>query len=156
MRDHSGASRFQGFTRPPGMTAQTHDSAWKGMALVVLAHLLTSIVHGAAHNGAAIPLSLVATLFVFIVILAGPVAGLALSWRAERLGSLIIAVTLAGSLVFGVANHFVLDSPDHITHVAAPWSRLFTATAVLLTITEMLGLALAVRLVVQARSAARS
>jgi hypothetical protein len=81
---------------------------------------------------------------------------LAVSWRAERVGGLIVAVTLAGSLVFGVVDHFVLDSSDHITHVAAPWSRLFTATAVVLTITEMLGLALAVRLVVQTRPLASS
>ena len=64
------------------------------MAVAVLVHLLTAIVHGAAHNGAQIPLSTAATLFVFIVILAGPVVGLALSWRAERLGSLIV---VAGS-----------------------------------------------------------
>ena len=133
------------------MTAQTHDSTWKWMAGAVLVHLMIAIAHGAAHNGAQIPLSPVATLFVFIVILAGPVAGLALSWRVERLGSLVIAVTLAGSLIFGVVNHFVLDSPDHISHVVAQWNRLFATTAVLLTITEMLGLALAMRLVVQAR-----
>src|SRR5262245_51200940 len=100
MRDRRGASRFQGFTRLRGMATQTH-SVWKWMAGAVLAHLITAVVHGAAHNGAQIPLSMMATLFVFIVILAGPVAGLALSWRAERLGSLIVAVTLAGSLVFG-------------------------------------------------------
>jgi hypothetical protein len=124
------------------------------MAAAVLAHLLISIIHGAAHTGARIQLSPLATLFVFVVILAGPVAGLALSWRAERLGSLLVAVSLAGSLVFGVVNHFVLDSPDHISHVAAPWSRVFGTTAALLTVTEMLGVGLAMVLARTARRAA--
>jgi hypothetical protein len=89
----------------------------------------------------------VANLFVFVVILAGPVLGLALSWRAERLGSLIVALTMAGSLVFGVVNHFVLDSPDHVSQVEAQWRMIFGTTAMLLTITEMLGLGLAIRLI---------
>ena len=116
------------------------------MAAAVLAHLVTSIVHGAAHGGAHIPMSLIANLFVFVVILAGPVAGLALSWRAERLGSQIVALTMAGALVFGFVNHFVLESPDHVSHVAAQWRLLFGTTAALLTITEMLGLGFAIRL----------
>jgi len=117
------------------------------MATAVLAHLVTSVVHGAAHGGAQIPMSIVANLFVFVVILAGPVLGLALSWRAERLGSLIVALTMAGSLVFGVVNHFLLDSPDHVSQVEAQWRMIFGTTAMLLTITEMLGLGFAIRLI---------
>ena len=117
------------------------------MATVVLAHLVTSVVHGAAHGGAQIPMSIAANLFVFVVILAGPVLGLALSWRTKRLGSLIVALTMAGSLVFGFVNHFVLDSPDHVSRVEAQWRMIFGTTAVLLTITEMLGLGFAIRLI---------
>jgi hypothetical protein len=117
------------------------------MAAAVLAHLVISLVHGAAHGGAQVPLSLAANAFVFVVILAGPVLGLALSWRVERTGSLIVALTMAGSLVFGVVNHFVLESPDHVSHVAAKWRMLFGSTAVLLALTEMLGLGFAIRLV---------
>ena len=54
---------------------------------------------------------------------------------------------MAAALVFGVVNHFLIDSPDHISHIATPWSTLFVTTAVLLTITELLGLAFALRLV---------
>lgn len=116
------------------------------MAATVVAHLAISIVHGAAHTGAHVPLSLVASLFVFAVIVAGPVVGVALSWRAAQLGTLIVAVTMAGSLIFGLVNHFVLESPDHVSHVQAPWRLLFGTTAVLLSITELLALGLAVRL----------
>ena len=122
------------------------------MAAAVLAHLVTSMVHGTAHQGAHIPLSQVATLFVFVVILAGPVVGLALSWRAERTGSLIVALTMAGALVFGLVNHFLLNSPDHVSRVEAQWRIIFGTTAALLTITEILGLGFAIRLIRVRRS----
>ena len=112
----------------------------------VLSHLVISIVHGMAHTAAQVPLSRAANLFVFIVILAGPLAGLALTWPAERIGSWLIAITMAGSFVFGLVNHFVFDSPDHVAHVDRQWRTLFTTTAVLLALTEVLGTALAIRL----------
>ena len=49
------------------------------MAAAVLVHLVISMVLGAAHNGAHIPMSPAANLFVFVVILAGPLVGLAVS-----------------------------------------------------------------------------
>jgi hypothetical protein len=91
-----------------------------------------------------VPLSRGGTLFVFIVILAGPLVGLALTWPAERLGNWLIALTMAGSLAFGVVNHFVLDSADHVAHVQPEWRVLFAATAVLLALTELLGSGLAI------------
>jgi hypothetical protein len=116
------------------------------LAAAVLAHLLISLVHGAAHAEAAVPLSRAANLFVFVVILAGPLVGLALVWPTVRTGSWIVAMTMAGSLVFGVVNHFVLASPDHVTHVAGPARSLFAITAALLAASEGLGLGLALRL----------
>lgn len=123
------------------------NSAKRWLAGVVLAHLIISIAHGNAHAGAQVPLTPAANLFVFTVIVAGPLIGLVLLWPAPRLGSWIIAVTMAGSLVFGLVNHFVLSSPDHVSHVAEAWRGLFTSTAVLLAVTEGLGAALALRLV---------
>ena len=54
------------------------------LTAAVLLHLVVSIVHGTAHAGAHVPLSPAANLFVFTVILAGPLVGLALTWPAER------------------------------------------------------------------------
>jgi hypothetical protein len=121
------------------------NPARRWLTAVVLSHLVISIVHGAAHAGAHVPLSRAANLFVFIVILAGPVFGLALTWPAERVGSWLVTVTMVGSLVFGLVNHFVLVSPDHVAHVARQWQPLFTTTAVLLALTEALGSGLAIR-----------
>jgi hypothetical protein len=122
------------------------NPGWNWMAAAVLTHLAASIAHGIAHNGAHVPLSMAANLFVFLVILAGPLVGLAISWRAERLGSVLVAVTMAGSLIFGLVNHFVLQSPDHVSQVDPQWRLLFATTAALVAVTELLGLALAVRL----------
>lgn len=115
------------------------------IAGIVGLHLVISIVHGAAHGGAQVPLSGAASLFVFTVILAGPLAGVALLWPAERIGSWIVALTMAGSLVFGLANHFVFESPDRVAEVARQWQPLFAATAVLLALTEALGAGIAFR-----------
>lgn len=137
-------SRRRVLARLPGMTHNT-ASTWRLLAAAVAAHLAVSIVHGTAHTGAHVEQSAPALAFVFIVILAGPAAGLLLTWPAPRAGHWVIAATLAGSLLFGVVNHFVLDSPDHVAHVLPEWRTLFGWTAALLAITEALGAALAIR-----------
>ena len=126
------------------MNGSARRRTW--LIVVVLAHLVVAIVHGAAHAQARVPLSPEANLFVFIVILAGPLIGVALTWVAGRTGAWTVAVTLAGALVFGLVNHFVFESPDHIAHIDREWRTLFTATAVLLAVTEALGSGLAIRL----------
>ena len=120
------------------------SSRW--LTAAVLLHLAISFVHGAAHAGADVPLSPAANLFVYIVILAGPILGLALTRLAWRIGNWVIAITMAASLVFGVVNHFLLASPDHVSHVAQQWRTLFATTAVLLALTEAVGSVLAIRL----------
>jgi hypothetical protein len=121
--------------------------AWTWLIWVVVAHLVISFVHGAAHAQAHVPLSLAANLFVYIVILAGPLLGLVLAWKARRIGSVVIACAMAGSLVFGLVNHFVLASADHVSHVDPQWRALFATTAVLLAVTEALGSGLAIRVI---------
>jgi hypothetical protein len=137
-------SRLALLARQLGMGRDANLSrSW--LTAAVLFHLAVSIVHGAAHAEAHVPLSRAANLFVFVVILAGPLAGLALVWPAERIGSWLIAITMAGSLVFGLVNHFALAGPDHVAHVARQWRPLFTTTAALLALTEALGFGLAIR-----------
>jgi hypothetical protein len=119
------------------------------LAAAVLAHLVVSIVHGRAHAGADVPLSNAANVFVFVVIVAGPLIGLGLMWAAERPGQWVIAVTMAASLVFGVVNHFVFAGPDHVAHVDATWRPLFASTAVLVAVTELLASGLAIGLLME-------
>lgn len=111
-----------------------------------------SFVHGAAHAQAHVPLSRAANLFVYVVILAGPMIGLALTWPFERIGSWLIAATMAASFVFGLVNHFVLDSPDHVAQVNPQWRSLFAMTAVLLAATDALAVGLAILNAVDSKS----
>jgi hypothetical protein len=115
------------------------------LAVIVLAHLVISIIHGIAHAKAQVPLSPAANVFVFAVIVAGPLIGLALTWPTPKVGNWLIAFSMAAALVFGVVNHFVLSSPDHIAHIDTEWRPLFTTTAVLLVISETMGSGMAVR-----------
>ena len=125
--------------------SRNDTSAWPWLTAAVLSHLVVSVIHGAAHAEANVPLSRAANLFVFMVILAGPLVGLALTWPAERIGSWLVAITMAGSFVFGLVNHFVFASPDHVAHVAGPWRPVFATTAVLLAVTEAASCGLAIR-----------
>ena len=120
------------------------NRAYIPLTVVVLTHLAISIVHGSAHTGAQVPLPFAGTLFVYIVILAGPLAGLGVSrWRL-RAGAWIVAVSMSGALIFGLLNHFVIDGLDNVAHVAAEWHTLFGVTAVLLLVSEAAGAAVGV------------
>jgi len=124
------------------------DRVWRranwALAAVVLLHLAINVLHGRAHSGAQVPLSHAAALFVYVVILAGPLLGLAVSrWRPIA-GAWIVAASLGGALVFGLINHFIVAGPDHVGHVAAEWRTLFGVTAALLLATEGAGAAIGV------------
>ena len=125
----------------------THNRLWIWLAGVVIAHLAISLLHGAAHAQAHIPMSRPANLFVFVVILAGPLIGLAWMLRSRRIGAWLIGTTMAASLVFGLVNHFVAATPDHVSHVDPRWQPMFAVTAVLLALTEALGFGLAIPLI---------
>ena len=122
---------------------RSSTSIW--LATIVLAHLVISVAHGTAHTRAYVPLSLAANIYVFVVIVAGPLIGLGLTWRNQRIGNWLIALTMTAALVFGFVNHFVFASPDHVAHVDPDWRPLFTTTAVLLVISETMGSGMAVR-----------
>jgi hypothetical protein len=115
------------------------------LALIVGAHLLITMLHGAAHQGAQVLLTPAGTMFVLFVIVIGPLAGVAVSIRWRRAGGWIVTATMAGALVFGFVNHFVIASPDHVDHVAGAWRPLFATTAWLLMLTEAAGVVIGVR-----------
>ena len=79
-------------------------SARRLLTIVVLGHLAVTLVHGGAHSGAEVPMTLPANLFIYLVILAGPLAGLWLARSRPLAGGWLVASTMAGSLVFGIVN----------------------------------------------------
>jgi hypothetical protein len=49
---------------------------------------------------------------------------------------------MAGSLIFGAIYHYVIISPDHVSHLPAGDAQgTFRMTAVLLILTELVGVA---------------
>ena len=116
----------------------------QSLTAVVLVHLVINIAHGRAHAGARVPLPPAAALFVYIVILAGPLLALVLSRWRPRAGGWLAAACMTGALVFGLVNHFIIDGLDHVAHVVPEWRSLFAVTAALLVITEAAGVAIGI------------
>jgi hypothetical protein len=125
--------------------------------IIVVAHLAVSLVHGAAHSGAAVPLSALQNVFVWVVILAGPLAALWLIRTGRPLGPELLALTMGGSLVFGIVNHFVIESADHVAHITADaWRLPFQLTAVGLALLEAAGTAVGIRWAALKRTSLRA
>ena len=127
------------------MSYMRTDSMKVILAAVVIAHLAVTIVHGVAHGGAHVPLTPAALAFVIVVIQLGPLVGLALFLVRPRSGAAVVAGCMAGALVFGVLNHFVLAGVDNAAQVDAEWRTLFGATAVLLALIEGGGVLVGIR-----------
>jgi hypothetical protein len=110
------------------------------LTIVVLLHLAVTMLHGWAHAGAVVPVSTSSNIFIFTVIIVAPLVGVGILWfRSISGGAWLVALSLTAALLFGIVNHFVLESPDHVTHIVAQWKVLFGTTAVLLALTEALG-----------------
>ena len=112
------------------------DPLKASLAALVIVHFALAVVHGVAHTGAHVPLTPVALAFVIVVIQLGPLVGLALTRVQPRGGAAVVAASMAGALLFGVVNHFVLAGPDHVSHVDSEWRLLFGSTAALLALSE--------------------
>ncbi len=108
---------------------------------IVLAHLVVNIMHGVAHRELRVELGPAAMLFVAGVILPCPLFAMVLLWASQkRLGLIILTLSMAASLVFGLYNHFAVRSPDHVGQQApGPWGAAFVLTAYLLPLTEAIG-----------------
>jgi hypothetical protein len=111
-----------------------------GTALV-LVHLMVNIIHGAAHRELGVELGPAAMLFVIGIILLCPLSAMILLWTSQRrLGVVILTLSMAASLVFGLYNHFAVRGPDHVGEQGpGPWGTAFVLTAYLLFFTEAMG-----------------
>src|SRR5437868_3522848 len=111
------------------------------IAITVWAHAAVVVIHSAAHVGSGIWMAVPATVYIWLVIIIGPLAGWWLM-RSERLvlGSTIVAACMTGALVFGGVNHFAWAGIDHVSTIPpGVWRVPFQVTAVLLAFTEAAG-----------------
>ena len=118
--------------------------AWV-VTLVVLAHLVVTLLHGQAHTRLAIELASWQQLYVIVVILLAPLVALALSWtRYAKAGVWLLLGSMLGALIFGAVYHYIIISEDHVAHLPPGDARgLFRITALLLLVTETVGVVVA-------------
>ncbi|QLE44981.1 hypothetical protein FD723_30680 [Nostoc sp. C052] len=98
-------------------------------------------LHGLAHIEIPVALFLLQSSFVGIVIFLTPIIAAVLLWtQFYHLGSWLLVSSIAGSLLFGIYNHFIVISPDHVSQVAfAGWGILFQITAIVILIVDGFG-----------------
>lgn len=119
--------------------------AWVG-SVIVLLHVFINIAHAVAHRELGIAISGWRIAFVAAVIGLGPIAGATLLWTSRsRLGAWILGGSMTGSLLFGTYYHYIAVSSDHVRHLPpGDQQGLFRRTALLLAVSELLGLAVSV------------
>lgn len=105
---------------------------------IVLLHLVVLFCHGAAHQHLGISANPWQTAFIASIIFVGPVFALILTWaRRQKAGVVLLGLTMAGSLVFGLFYHFVAPGPDNACSLSnAGWGGIFRTTSVLLAVIE--------------------
>ncbi len=104
-------------------------------------HAAVTVVHSAAHIGTGVSMPLPAMVYIWSVIIIGPIAGWWLMRSAHAgWGCAIVAACMIGAFVFGALHHFVWPGADHVgSIVAGRWRAPFQASAVLLALTEAFG-----------------
>lgn len=112
-------------------------TAQYGTAIVIV-HAIAHTLHGLAHANIPIPLSLPQSLFIGIVIILIPIVAAALLWtRFSRIGLWLLLSSLFGAIGFGLYNHYIVISSDHVSQVAfTGWGLLFQITAALTLIID--------------------
>ena len=112
--------------------------------LIVSLHFLLVVIHGLAHQIIPIPTSILQYLFIIPIIVIAPVVAMVLLQRKLfDAGMVLLFGSMLGALVFGIYNHFLVISPDHIDQIPATnWGKAFQITAFLLMISEILGVSI--------------
>jgi len=104
------------------------------------------VAHGSAHSQLNIAAGTWQKAFIAIIIFVAPLVAAMMLWtRMRELGVVLLGLSLAGSLVFGVSYHFLIAGPDNVLrHYHSDWGAAFQATAILLALIEAAGLALCI------------
>lgn len=116
---------------------------WAAIWLVVT-HFAVTALHAAAHFALGVVPPVVDDIFIVVVIWVTPVVALPFVLRGSRAGAAVLALALAASMVYGIANHFVIEGADHATGLdQGAWPATFTLTGLLLLGIEAAGAVLA-------------
>ena len=118
----------------------TQNSFERVGVIIVACHFLVSLVHGAAHSNLHIDMAAWQNVYILVLITIVPLLSGILLWRRARLGFLLLMCSMLGALIFGGYYHFIAAGIDNVASVGAhSWGPAFRVTAVLLALTEALG-----------------
>ncbi|MBR8840020.1 MAG: hypothetical protein DSM106950_39985 [Stigonema ocellatum SAG 48.90 = DSM 106950] len=109
--------------------------------IIAVVHAIANGLHGLAHIEIPVALSALQSSFVALVIFLTPIIAAVLLWtQFYRVGTWLLFGSLAGSLLFGFYNHFIVVSPDHVSQVPfKDWGMLFQVTAILILLVDGFG-----------------
>ena len=110
--------------------------------IVVVLSTAANLLHGFAHQGQQV-MSFPAWQWAYIlsVIYVAPVVAAALLWtRYQRVGAWLLFASMAGSLVFGLAYHFLIPGVDNaFTLQPGAWRITFRVSAALVFLLQGIG-----------------
>ena len=117
---------------------------------IVAAALATAmnLVHGVAHAGQDVMLMPYWHwgYIIGVIFLAPILAAVLLGTRYGRAGAWLLVLSMAGSLVFDVAYHFLVPGPDNVfTLPSGAWTLAFRVSAVLVALASGVGFLAGVR-----------
>src|SRR5262245_53381659 len=85
---------------------------------LILIHLAVSTVHGSAHQAAMVTLNPFGYVYVLVVITLAPlVAAVLLFTRKQKIGALLLTLSMLGSFIFGFWFHFLSATNDNVAQV---------------------------------------
>lgn len=111
-------------------------------SIVVWTHLAVVLAHAAAHGALRVGVPTAADgVFILAAVYVGPLVSLVLlRGDHRRSASATLALSMAGALAYGVAYHYLLSTPDHVSHAPATgWGGAFRATALAIAVLEAAG-----------------
>ena len=110
--------------------------------IVVVLSTAANLLHGFAHQGQQV-MSFPAWQWAYILslIYVAPVVAAALLWtRYQRVGAWLLFASMAGSLVFGLAYHFLIPGADNaFTLQPGAWRTTFQVSAALVLLLQAIG-----------------
>ncbi len=123
-------------------------NAERYLTFVVVLNAVVVVLHGVAHLEVQILPPLLDDLFIGFVIGLAPILALLLILKSSvRVGGLLLLISIACSLIYGVYNHFLTPGSDNASSmIDGGWSGLFLVTALLLPVTETVGFVSAILL----------
>jgi hypothetical protein len=113
----------------------------KFSTLLVILHFVVVAVHGIAHQIIPVPISIFQYLFIISIITIAPIVAVVMLQRnLTKTSTALLLCSMLGALFFGIYNHFIVISPDHISQIPATgWGQVFKITSVLLFLSETVG-----------------